>query len=264
MSDPRVIVSLTSFPAAIHLVPEVIKSILEGTVLPDKIVLYLASPQFPANEIPAEIEALKENPIFEVRWCERDIRSYKKLLPALHDFPDDIIITIDDDLWFKKRLVEMLLKRHKKYPNAIVGHRVRRIVFDREGNVATYLKWKRYKPKRYLIRTLKPLYRNLTTGGAGTLYPPRCLDPKMLDPDLFMAMAPTTDDIWFWAAGVSAGTKTTLVPFGYWRLCKLDKPDEIALSTTNLLSGVDVNLNVMNAILRKFPVIRQRLLQLEN
>ena len=42
----KVIVSLTSFPAAITYATDAIKSILEGSTLPDKLVLYLTFSQF--------------------------------------------------------------------------------------------------------------------------------------------------------------------------------------------------------------------------
>lgn len=46
MYKPQVIVSLTSFPAAISFATQAIQSILQGSVLPDKIVLYLTFSQF--------------------------------------------------------------------------------------------------------------------------------------------------------------------------------------------------------------------------
>lgn len=67
-NTPSVIVSLTSFPAAIPYAIPTIKSILAGTVLPDKVVLYLTYAQFERGEVPAELSELEnENPIFEIR-----------------------------------------------------------------------------------------------------------------------------------------------------------------------------------------------------
>ncbi len=51
----RVIVSLTSFPAAIRFVLPTVKSILAGSVLPDKIVLYLTYSQFENCGIPQDL-----------------------------------------------------------------------------------------------------------------------------------------------------------------------------------------------------------------
>ena len=45
--DERIIVSLTSFPAAIPYAVQAIRSVLRGSLLPDKVVLYLDTQKFP-------------------------------------------------------------------------------------------------------------------------------------------------------------------------------------------------------------------------
>ena len=79
----RIIVSLTSFPAAIPYAIQAIRSVLNGTLKPDKIVLYLDTKKFPNGKIPNELEDLKkENPNFEVRFDPAEIRSYlRQVLP---------------------------------------------------------------------------------------------------------------------------------------------------------------------------------------
>ena len=122
----QVVVSMTSFPAAISYAAEAIKSILKSSVLPDKVVLYLTFSQFGEKGIPAElIELSNTNPIFEIRNYDKDIRSYRKLIPALIDFPDAIIITVDDDVSYHKHMIRDLLDLHKQYPNDILAHRAK-------------------------------------------------------------------------------------------------------------------------------------------
>lgn len=254
MKDRQVIVSLTSFPAAIEYASQAARSVLRGSVKPDKVVLYLTAAQFPDGVIPAELTALMaENQLFEVRWCEEVIRSYTKLIPALRDFPEAIIVTIDDDVIYPRGLLAKLLRRHRKYPNAIVGHRVRRI-----ENGKRYLDWKIYKNLRYFTWPLRPSFRNMQTGVGSVLYPPHSLDEHMLDPKVFMAVAPTVDDMWFWAAAVAAGTKITPVPFGNWRQKRLEKPAAMTLRKDNILSGKDVNREVFEVVMEMYPEIKRR------
>ncbi|MDL2243254.1 glycosyltransferase [Bacteroidales bacterium OttesenSCG-928-J19] len=250
----QIIVSLTSFPAAIPFATQAIQSILDGSVFPDKIVLYLTASQFPNNEIPESLQVLKEgNPSFEVRFYEENIRSYTKLIPALRDFPDDIIVTVDDDMQYGKHLLRRLLRLHKRYPEAIIGHRVRHLKLN-----APYLKSKRYMNTRFLTKSLRPRFGNLQTGIGGVLYPPHSLKPEMLDSRLFMEIAPTTDDIWFWAAAVANGTRIAPVPFGDWNPRELDKPLGISLKQTNISSNRDVNREVIETLLERYPIIKQR------
>ncbi len=251
----QVIVSLTSFPAAISFAVQAVKSILEGTVLPDKIVLYLTFSQFGECGIPVELQELvKNNPVFEIRNYEDDIRSYRKLVPALNDFPDAVIVTIDDDVWYDKNMLRVLLRLHDIFPDAILAHRAKKIKLN-----APYRKWKKYRWYHFVFKRIHSSYKNIQTGVGGVLYPPHSLKKEMIDSELFKAIAPTTDDIWFWAAAVANGTKILPVPFGYNKPRGLKKPKELSLKTTNFKSGIDLNSESLKKILKKYPEILQKI-----
>lgn len=250
----KVIVSLTSFPAAIPLAVQAIQSILDGSVKPDKVILYLTASQFPEGKIPQELSDLRDkNPLFEVRFYEENIRSYTKLVPALKDFPCDIIVTVDDDILYHKNLLRRLLSFHKKYPDAIIGHRCRNLALN-----APYSAWKRYKWHRFILRSLRPKFTDVQTGVGGVLYPPNSLKAEMLDSKIFMDLAPTVDDIWFWAAAVANGTKIKQIPFGFYDPHGLEKPRGMSLADINIHDGVDVNRAVLEKIFEKYPLIKQR------
>ncbi len=114
LPERKIIASLTSWTKRIGTAHLAIQTILNQTRRPDLTVLYLATDEFPRkeNDLPRELLALCSER-FEIRWT-KNIRSYKKLIPALKDFPDDIIITFDDDLFFHPALIERLLVGYKK------------------------------------------------------------------------------------------------------------------------------------------------------
>lgn len=248
----KIIVSLTSFPAAIPYAVEAIRSVLNGSLLPDKIVLYLDAQKFPGEVLPPALEKLKaESPILEVRFDPAEIRSYKKLLPALRDFPNDVIVTIDDDIRYHPNMLRDLVRLHKRLPNAIIAHRVRKIKLN-----TPYRKWRKYKWYDFIFKKYHLSHLAMQTGVGGVLYPPHSLDEKMLDPALFMAMAPTNDDVWFWAAAVSSGTYVVPLPNGQRTAKGVGKPMEYALMNVNLKSGKDRNREALERILEYFPKIR--------
>lgn len=252
---PKIIVSLTSFPQAIPYAIQAIQSVLDGSVLPDKIVLYLTFSQFGVEGIPQELKSLSEqNPIFEIRNYDKDIRSYRKLIPALIDFPDDIIVTIDDDVLYHADMLLDLLRMHKRLPQSIVAHRVRHVVLD-----APYKKWRKYRWYDFLFRRYIFDHHAMQTGVGGVLYPPHSLDEKMLDASLFMDMAPINDDVWFWAAAVSRGTYVVPLRKGCRRPHELDKPGSISLKSVNLKPGDDRNRKALEKILEHYPEIRKKL-----
>ena len=127
--SPELIVSLTSYPARIGKVHIAIDSLLKQTLKPDRIVLYLADDQFPGREadLPTELLKCVERGL-TISWCE-DFKSHKKLIPALIEYPDAIIVTFDDDIYFEPTRLELLyndyIENHDK-GNYIYCHRITR------------------------------------------------------------------------------------------------------------------------------------------
>lgn len=189
----QIVVSMTSFPAAIPYADQAVRSILNGSVLPDKLILYLTFSQFTDSEIPESLRTLaEESSIFEIRNYDRDIRSYRKLIPALMDFPEAVIVTVDDDVAYHRHMLRDLLDLHAQIPDAVLAHRAKRM---KPGK--PYRNWRKYRWYDFLFKRIHRGYDNLQTGVGGVLYPPHSLKKEMLDVKLFTEMAPSTDDIWF-------------------------------------------------------------------
>lgn len=253
----QVIVSLTSFPAAITYAVQAVKSILEGSVLPDKLVLYITTAQFEESgtPIPEALQKLaKENPRFEIRDYPRDIRSYRKLIPALKDFPEAVIVTIDDDVFYHKNMLRDLLRLHEELPHAVLAHRAKRMKPDK-----AYRKWSKYRWYHFLFKRIHADFQNIQTGVGGVLYPPHSLKQEMLDVEQFTQVAPTTDDLWFWAAAVANDTPVIPVPFGHNKPKGVGKPRSLSLKTINFKAGTDRNSAALQAILEKYPEIRGKI-----
>ena len=250
-SEKRVVVSLTSFPGAIEYAAGAVRSILAGSVLPDKIVLYVTMRQFDGKPLPSElIELERNNEIFEIRNYDFDIRSYCELIPAIADFPNATIVTIDDDVYYHRDMLKVLLRLHVEFPQHIIAHRAKRIAFGQP-----YKKWKKYRWYHFLTKRIIDRADTLQTGVGGALYPPGSLDASMLDPEQFTRLAPTTDDIWFWAAAVANDRRVIPVPFGYNKPKSLGKPRELSLKTVNFKSGTDRNTAALQNIIKHYPKV---------
>ncbi|MDR1027166.1 MAG: PIG-L family deacetylase [Rickettsiales bacterium] len=241
VAAPRTIVSLTSFPARIPTISQVVETIKNQSVQPDKIVLYLSKKQFP--------RAPKVDGV-EVRMLDGDIRSYKKLVPALADFPNDNIITLDDDILYPDFVIEKLLDCHRRFPGAICGLRVKRAA------AGPYRLWHRMGRKNMLrFGGRRPRLCNFATTGGGTLFPPRALHPDASRDDIFMSVCPTTDDIWFWAQAVRNGTGTA-VAGKYLQIKEIPSAQEISLRTDNF-HGLNLNDKNLAALAAMYPEIAE-------
>ncbi|MCL2439064.1 MAG: hypothetical protein FWD15_00970 [Alphaproteobacteria bacterium] len=208
--SPKLIVSLTSYPARMNagITKYAIFSLLNQSVKPDKVILYLCADEFPGGEasVPADIKAFKKNGL-EIRFYDCNIRSYTKLVPALGDFPDYVIATADDDIFYPSNWLEKLYDAYLKNPKAIHCHRARRISFSRRRGIP-----RQYSVWKLISKRTGPSVLNFLTGVGGVIYPPHSLHSEVLNKDMFIRLAPTTDDIWFWAMATKQGTKICVVP----------------------------------------------------
>ena len=227
MLESRIIVSLTSWKKRINSVYKVIETLKEQTFQPDKIVLYLAEIEFEGKKLPDKLLRLCDEQ-FEIRWTD-NIGSYKKLIPALRDFPNDIIITVDDDIYYDKRLIELLIDGYKKYPNCIQAHRVTTVEYYSNKKINLTLDSKKTFKKPSVLYKI--------TGVGGVLYPPNCFLKDIMDEKLFLKLAPTGDDIWFWAQSILRGHKVNLVEGHLSKLNYIENTQEVGLSQKNDVGG---------------------------
>lgn len=247
---PRVIVCLTSFPGRIGTVNQTIETLLGQTWKADRILLWLADSQFPKKEkeLPAKLLELQKRGL-EIRWCG-DLKSYKKLVPALKEFPNDVIVTVDDDVLYPHNWLDPLVHAYLKKPHCIQAGRAHKVSFANERTLAPYAKWEKE------IGRQPPSFNNFFTGVGGCLYPPNCLHSDVLDVSKFQSLCPHGDDIWFWAMAVKKGTKIN-VPEESFALHFAEGTQEIALWRGNVTGGE--NDRALSRVLSAYPEVLEKL-----
>jgi hypothetical protein len=170
--NPKIIVSLTSFKKRLNTLDKVLNSILNGTLIPNKIVLtiYKKDILFISKKIK---NYFNQNQISLLIVNNIDIKSHKKYFYVMQKYPYDIIITIDDDIIYENNTLEILYKSYLKYPNEISAKRVHLIKYKKNGKSMSYKRWH----KGYKLLKI-PSFDLMPTTGAGTLYPPNILKIK--------------------------------------------------------------------------------------
>lgn len=203
----QVVVSMTSYPARIHGVAQVLGSIFNQTVQPDKIVVYLSKEQFPGenDSLPHDLVHLALDNHIEIRYVQDDLGPHKKYYYAFSEFPDALIITVDDDLIYKPTMIEELLASHEKFPHAVIASRVHYMLFDENGQLLPYAQW--LMEFDGLIN--KPSFRLFATGVAGVLYPAALFKDFEFTSEL-LDLAKNADDLLLKAAEVALGIPVVL------------------------------------------------------
>lgn len=255
--EQRIIISLTSFPQRMHDIHYTIYSLLNQSLKPDAVVLWLAEEQFPNKEqdIPQSVLNLRGNGL-TIKWCQ-DLRSYKKLIPSLKEYPNDIIVTTDDDIYYPPTWLELLYTSYLRNPHTIHCHRGHKIRFDKYGNVLPYKKWK------HRISHDFASFHNFFTGAGGVLYPPHCLHSDVSNIKLFQTLAPNADDIWFWAMAVINDTPINIVENNLKNLIYVNPERELKLTSEFTLAMVNTangqNDQQLKQVIGYYPKLKTNL-----
>lgn len=181
----KIIVSLTSFPPRLPRLWLVIECLLRQTVKPDAIILYLTEGQVNSiEELPKKLQEQQKRGLL-IKLCPDKIRSHTKYYYAISQHPDDIIITVDDDLFYRTDLIERHLKAHNIYPQAIIANWVKEI----QPTTPLYKEW----PDG---TEAKLSNRFLLLGVSSVLYPPHSLYKDAFLTKEIIQLCLTADDVW--------------------------------------------------------------------
>ena len=193
LTSRRLIVSLTSFPKRIGVVHKALETIYAQTKKPDEIVLWLAEEQFPGKEqdLPESLMSLVRENRLTVRWCD-DLKGHKKLLYSLQEYPEDVVVTIDDDLLYAKDMLDALYRSYLLYPNAVSTLRAHLMLLSDDNKILPYKKWM----LEVDACVHQPSMQLMSSGGAGDLFPPLGYCKEFFDRDVILKTCLWADNLW--------------------------------------------------------------------
>lgn len=209
-SENDFVFSLTSYGNRVHdSLPFALYSLITQTVLPHKVVVYLDKDNWNNQNLPFLLKELQRIGVC-FSFCD-DLLSYKKLLPALRQFPNNPIVTFDDDFYYHPNYHEWMLEAYQKSDKITVLGNWGCIPEKNEGKYLPYNQWKDCK------------YGNDDSpisfyGGSGTCYPPHIFDDEIFNQTVFLRLCPKADDIWFWIMEERLGIKRKYIShrgYGY-------------------------------------------------
>lgn len=237
------IISLTSYPPRFETLHLTLKSLLLQNLEFNQLVLWIAEKD--KDLLPESILNLKSEGLV-IKFCE-DIRSYKKVIPALKEFPNAFIVTVDDDTYYWNSWLRELIENYQTDKSEIIGHRGHLIRCSSSGQLLPYNNWV------YEGALSHPSPLNFLTGVGGVMYPPNVLHEDVKNQKLFMELCPHADDVWlYWMARIK-GTDIRRVKakkryFYFW-------PNTLqsGLASNNVFNnGNDQQINKLNSYYKLF------------
>lgn len=240
---PDIVVSMTSFPARIKFTHIALEDIFSQTLKPDHIVLYLSKIQFPnlEKDLPETLLSLVHKGLI-IKWCDDDLKAHKKYFYALQDYPDDILITVDDDLHYSRYMIERLMNSYRKFPRAVSASRVHLMIATYNNNkkiIAPYKSWK----MEYTKYLHQPSMQLFPTCGAGTLFPPYCFKNEIFNLTEIKSSCLDADDVWLKINLTLSNIPVVLADI-HQRLNYIEGTQNVSLYKTNVNeNGNDYQLN---------------------
>ena len=200
-SRPQVplLVAMTSYPGRAHRAWIAVETLLRQTVVPEKFILVLNEEEYPEKVIPRRLSRRLRRGL-QILWVEENGRSFDKLLPVRAAFPNQAIVTVDDDKYFPRNLLSSLFEASQSHPGVIIGARGWKIQKSSSGEIHYGDNWVRAHPGDSGNALLTP-------GGNGCLYPASSLDDSVDSYSDSQEVCPNADDIWFWGAAMKKQTQ---------------------------------------------------------
>ncbi|UYY57058.1 hypothetical protein [Sphingomonas sp. S2-65] len=230
------VVNVTSHRARYSSLHLTLRSLLDQSLLADRTILWLAPGDLAT--LPDESRALTAHGL-EIRLCE-ELRSYKKLVPALEAFPLAFHVTADDDVYYPTDWLAGLVRGYEAGDPAIIAWRAHMLHFREDGRLAPYTDWEAATSRIVAGKD----GRLFPTGVGGILYPPASLHPDVLDRCAFTRFCPEGDDIWFFWMAQRQGSNHRRVD-GWLDLVEWPGTQEAGLRVGNISGGNDRQIRAM-------------------
>lgn len=237
----RLILTCTTTPERLDVFYYGVQSLLSQSRSPDLLLVNLDRETFGDQGTVAVPDWLRREEI-TVNLVE-DLGSFTKLLPALSVAGErDLIVTADDDVLYGRDWLERLVQAREEHDDSIICARARRMRRNFFGNWTNYSAWPLAQ------RPSKGLYI-LPLGVGGVLYTKQLLEMDFVTDRSFLAICPTTDDLWFRAASMLKGTPVYVDP-------KIDRENmeivhRVTLASVNL-DPISTKHNAFSALPRQF------------
>ena len=108
---------MNSDPIGLNVAVKTIDTVYDQSLIPDAIILWLATTDFPNREkdLPQTlIKKAEENNLF-IRWYGSDMKAQDKYVWAVYEYPDDVVISVDDDMLCYDQFTENLYHSYLFY-----------------------------------------------------------------------------------------------------------------------------------------------------
>ncbi|MBQ9930333.1 MAG: hypothetical protein IJO72_06105 [Oscillospiraceae bacterium] len=181
---------MTSFPARINYAHLAIKSLMQQSCKPDRIILWLAEEQFPNHTLPESLTDLEKYGL-EIKWCD-NLFGHKKYFYCIQEQKEnEVVITFDDDIIYPIDAIKRLVAKHREFPGCLVCERAQAFP-KKKTNLYNVGRWDTISD----VACKQPSFSVCPSTGGGYLIPYGAYPQHMLKKELIIKYALKNDDMW--------------------------------------------------------------------
>lgn len=207
--DSNVVVSLTSYGKRVESsVAYAIYSILCQKQMPNRVVLNLDKIKWNNSNIPDLLRELQRVGV-EINYVD-DVGPHTKLIPSLKQYPDDIVITVDDDVYYDDTMVSELYAAYEMSDHKSVICREGKCILKKEGK---YLPYSQQPP---ICEAKEDVVTMMPFGVGGVLYPPHVFSDEVFNEVVFRDKCRFADDVWFGVMEIRDNINVYYIPNNSW------------------------------------------------
>lgn len=194
-------VCITSYPKRFAALVQVLKSIESQSSYPHRIFLFLSHKDVRHVDL-GSLGGIRNLQVFS----SPDLGPGTKLLPRLAMGHDRPVVVLDDDLVYDHNLLRDLVSAHLKNPSQVIASRTHKVVRGENLRISGYYSWD------WEWQGSEPSWEVFPTSGHGTLYPPGCFAPSVMDISNYSRLSFHTDDLWYFFQTRLAGSESRRLP----------------------------------------------------
>lgn len=192
----KIIVSLTTYPKRIEYLKTCLPYILNQTLKYDILRINLDD-SLTNEEIKLYDEIKKLDSRIEIGFGKSLFRSANKLLPTIKEYPNDLVITCDDDQRYTAEMFKELYDKWLENPNCIIAHEINPVLINENNEV--------YFMNSFDIKLLQKEFGKYLSNCC--LFPPRTFENTDVfnEKDFMYVTNAKHDELWFWLHSTMKG-----------------------------------------------------------
>lgn len=194
----KIVVSLSAEENSFEKLESTLYSLFNQKILPDKIVLWISN-EYELSDLPYSVTKFVKNGL-DIRFV-KDKGSYTKIIYALQEFKNCIIVTADENICYPKKWLSKLYLSYISNPQDIHVHSAAHIT-SMKSVLSDY---------KLFAGIERADYNYFPISSGGVLYPPNCFVREIFREDIYNKKANVSWEVWSWVIALISDRKIRIV-----------------------------------------------------